>query len=482
MAVSWRASRVMGVAVLSAVLAAAACTGPSDNPTAGGPSATEAGGTTPVNTPSPTPTPTPSPTPPGPEGKLLWSFEADEDSEATGLVGAGKGFVLLTDTRLHGLNAKGKEVWHVDREGYQPGESDNFAVRVSGDVVVISYDHPTDDRWPQPDVVKAVDADTGKTLWKDTKSSFQTVYAKTVYTTECNGEQDGRKDNCHLSARDIRTGEPRWIAPTEASAQVKFGIDVPAHEAPPDPDYLQLNTFPHGMEDETTRTLDPEKAWYLKAVIPGRGSHQSATDTLVRSGPHDEQPENGCTATMKGVNVHTGKEAWRQEWQIPEEDVDGDTERRCDYLDGRVGWGDLHAVRVKHERPMLIDLRTGKTHWTGKQPGKTVAVAKDLVVTQDDSGVIRATNHRTGRQVWTVDGKDWRSFSAEIRKGQLVLYHPYNYCDDPVTCATRVLRLADGQQLYTTPPGVIGLGDNWVATEEPVHGNSQRADYRVYAR
>lgn len=55
-------------------------------------------------------------------------------------------------------------------------------------------------------------------------------------------------------------------------------------------------------------------------------------------------------------------------------------------------------------------------------------------------------------------------------------------CGDGPPCRSRVLRLSDGKPLYTTPPGVVGLGDTWVATKERVNGTADRAAYRVYTR
>lgn len=484
------------VVLLSMMMLGAACT-----PTGGQGGDKESDSSTPTpsadrstTTPSARPSKTsgPSSTPtrePAAKGSELWSVELPNEATSDFSVARSAGtYVVTTDDRVLGLSGKGKKRWQFTptKSATAPSwDALDLTVRVAGNVVVIAYRHPTDDRWPRPKVIKALDGRTGKILWYDKKSSFVTTFRNTVYTTRCNGKQDGRRGNCMLAARRPHSGKPRWTAPTQASAQVRTTPDrETAHSltAPQEPRFLRLDVFPHGYEDQTTRTLDPKSAQYFRAAIRGHTKTARATDTLINGGRHDDDSSDGCSQQVTGLDLHTGRPRWKHTVRTV---ADG---KSCQGYLGDVRAGDLASVKPATKRPMLLDLTTGKPHWKARRKGTIIWANRRHVLTVDaHDGPYRMIDHRSGEQVWKVAASKFSTCpmaqtSVDVVSASLRVYAQDLTSRRDPRCATRIFDVKTAKPRYRVPGSPAGAGKNWIATATEKNSNSQRAIIRAFAR
>lgn len=393
--------------------------------------------------------------------------------------------------RVLALSGSGRKRWHFDSPKATAddlSDKPELDLAVAGKVAVISYRHPGDDHWPHRTVVKALDVRTGKMLWQDRKSSFVTTFRKTVYTSRCNGKQNGRRGNCVLAARRVSSGKPRWQIPARASAQVDDGKHPTMDSlAGKESAFLQLEVFPSGFQDRTIRTLDPESARFFGATTKSHDRVVSVSNTLVNAGHHDQKSANGCDQKIAGLDLHTGKQRWKHRWHPPK------TGKSCSSLLGDVRAGNLWSARAAHKRPMLLDLKTGKRHWASPRKGRIVWADRTRVLT---AGVhrkaYRLIDHRTGHQIWKkAASKMERSTSTPDRAGaggvavrSHALFgfdgHEHNACRSS-DCATRVFDLKTGKKRYTAPGSFAGGGHGWVATVGQ-KGHSHRAIIRAFVK
>lgn len=424
----------------------------------------------------------------GPKGRQLWSVELGNKTSEYAIARSAGSYVLSGNDQVWSLSATGHKRWHFDPSKTKAGKSGDsdpdLQVKVTGGVAVVSYRHPTDDRWPHRKVIKAFDIPTGMVLWRDDKSSFVTTFSKTVYTTRCNGQQNGRRGNCMLAARRLHSGKPRWTVPTQASAQVRYGPGHPDDlTTPKDPRALQLQVFPHGVGDETTRMLDPASAQHFTASIKGGNEIVNATDTLVNGGHRDRNASHGCSQQVTGLDLRTGTHRWKHKWRAAK---DGAT---CNNVLGDVRAGDLISSRPASKRPKLLNLKTGKSHWTSPRKGKIIWAGHKRVLTAGAKhGPYRLIDHRRDRQIWRRSSSDIESSGmsgsgVEVRAAALFGFdgHAHKPCSGS-DCRTRVVDLKTGKPRYSAPGTFAGGGDGWVATAQEKKGHSRRAVIRAFTQ
>lgn len=436
---------------------------------------------------------TPSPTPEkSPTGRKLWSAHLPHDRTGEYAVTRSSGTYLVRGKHhVLALSGSGRERWHFHSPKATAddlSEKPELHLTVTGDVAVISYQHPSDDRWPHRTVVKAFDVRTGNLLWKDSRSSFVTTFKKTVYTSRCNGKQDGRRGNCVLSARRVHSGQARWRTPVRASAQVDDG-KPPATDlrAPKESAFVLLKVYPHGEQDRTIRTLDPRAARFFGASTTSGNRIESVGNTMVNAGHHDRKSANGCGQKMAGLDLRTGDTRWKHRWDTPQ------TGKSCSGLLGDVRTGNLWSARPATKRPVLLNLATGKSHWTSPRKGRIVWASHKHVLTADaKQGPYRLINHRTGRRLWKKasakmhnPAHTWDSSTADgvaVHSHAVFGFDGHQHKACRVSgCATRVFDLKSGKQRYRVPGTLAGGGDGWVATvQEKAH--SRRAVIRAYTK
>jgi outer membrane protein assembly factor BamB len=302
-----------------------------------------------------------------------WRLDVPEGVEPTRVASTDAGYVVLSRLdQLVGFGQDGKQLWEYEHDPFDDE-------KVSHEVVLASRDHPTDDRWPQPKAIVALDPATGDELWEEREASFWSLFTGVVYMSVCYGGQDGELGECQLSARDPLTNTVRWSVPTYASAQVMGAGGFQARAAPP---YLVVESFPTGHASRTITTLDPDTGRQLGARFDSLDGHAAFPDVLVSVVDDDENPADGCTATLTGYEVNSGRQAWEYIAATPKE-PDGVYCR--DQPDPDASSGRL-AVTSGDGRPAVLDAGSGQVQWTGPKPGRGVAATEDLLLALEPSG------------------------------------------------------------------------------------------------
>lgn len=354
--------------------------------------------------------PPPGSSAPGPAGPTslppytaapLWSvqFQGEENQYGTPTFAVSDhGFVLQNDEELLGLDRSGAEVWH-----FTPPDVDYYTVRVTGPQVLVGY-ASDEDRWPQPQVITALDAATGKQLWRETEASMWAATTDTVYMSVCYGGQNNRIGDCTLTARDPANNTVRWGVKTYASSRP--ANDSQSIQTAPTPSTLLIASYPTGADSLTISAHDPATGATLGSGYRGSddrlGQIDLATErSVVTVDDDDENPADGCTATITGFAL-SGAERWRHTARTAKEH----DRTRCgrlptSYNGGRMGFTTTDGT------PSVLNLATGAIEWSAPSGGQAAAVSGTtlLVVergTQDTDGELVAYRIGNAKPIWRV--------------------------------------------------------------------------------
>lgn len=304
-------------------------------------------------------------------GRALWTVPlppGTEDYDLPGLAVTDAGYVLEKRDVVIGLDKAGKEIWR-----FTPPKVDYFTMQVTGPQVFVGYNNPDDDRWPQPQVVIALNPATGAELWRETEASLWSVTTDTIYLSVCYGGQNNRIGDCRLSARNPADNTTRWQVPTYASARVER---LSEHvQAIPTPPYLLVGAYASGADTYVLSANDPATGATLGRGYDGGddviGSIDALTErTVVTGNGGDDNPADGCTALLTGFSVHGAGQKWQYTARTPKKD-DG---KYCGHLsettnDGRMG------VTAENGAPSVLNVDTGAVEWSAPVGGEAVAAS-----------------------------------------------------------------------------------------------------------
>lgn len=380
------------------------------------------------------------------DDKPRWTSNGLDAEDGAELFPVGDGFVVLgtiSDDTVLGLDAKGKEVW--DRELEESDDSVDEEAIIGDSLVAFSRDDPDEDSWPGHRITEFVDPATGKKLWTDSQASFVELVGDAAYLSVCQGGQDGELGECVISAHDARTGAVRWSTPTYASTRVV--------DADPGGAFVVLQSHVTSGGDIKISVLDTGTGAVLGAGFDDAGSPLLAKDTLVRVSP-DDNPADGCEATVTGWNVYSGSQTWKRKVGTPMEADGSDCDSLPDSYDGRI-----MGLNGKG-KPVVVNLATGDVEWTAPKKAEPVrATGKHALVTQGDKLVLYSTGKDKKR--WAtpdVSGYDGPGFVG----GYVVSSRYEGYDEEP--CWVRVGIKSGDVEAY--PGRCAGSGGDWLATIE----------------
>ncbi len=330
-------------------------------------------------------------------GAPLWTFPLPanvEDYDQPDLAVTDNGYVLAMNKQVRGLDKAGKQLWE-----YVPPEVDYITVRVTGPVVFVGYANPDDDRWPQPDIIIALDATTGNEIWREDEASLWSVTADTIYMSVCYGGQNNRIGDCQLSARDPRTNAVRWRVPTYASSRVVNDSGV--LQAEPTPPHLLIGAYPTGAGDYTVSGHDPATGRKLGTGYGG-GADAETARTVVAIDDEDDNPADGCRATLTGFAASGGAQTWQyaaRTWKTN----DG---KRCARQPDSLNGGRL-AVTTPDGAPSVLNVDTGAIEWSAPAEGAAIAASETTLLVaseQDGGGAAELIAYRVGndKPLWQV--------------------------------------------------------------------------------
>ncbi|GAA1671796.1 hypothetical protein GCM10009830_17340 [Glycomyces endophyticus] len=322
------------------------------------------------------------------DGDPLWT-EAAEDGEQVAHLDAGT--LRLTDSRL-ALEVDGRPVWSHEWEEY------GAEVGVAGGVVVVSLamDDLDDEtyEWPGRQDTVALDLATGEEVWRDRDASFVTVFSDAVVMTECTGDQDDRIGDCTMYARDPANLDPLWSTPTYASARV---LDSSPWTGEPAPERLLVESFPTGHDSRTVTAYRQGES--LGSVATQAGAVLSG-DTLVVYDDWDDNPADGCTATLAGHRLGESDPAWTVEAMTRKtEDLTS-----CGGLPAVTPVGGRLPLTIDG-RPAVVDTETGATVWQSEQEGQAVAIHEESLAVVDwesEEDNLTLYDTATGAVLWSA--------------------------------------------------------------------------------
>jgi hypothetical protein len=333
-------------------------------------------------------------------GSPLWTVPVPagtEEYDVSGFAVTDAGYLLEKREVVIGLDKAGKEIWR-----FTPPKVDYFTLRVTGPQVIIGYNNPDEDRWPQPQVIIALNPATGAELWRETEASLWSVTTDTIYLSVCYGGQDNHIGDCTLSARDPANNTTRWQVPTYASSRVEFLLD--RKQAVPTPPYLLVGAYATGADTYVLSANDPGSGATLGRGYDGGddriGSIPAATEaTIVTDNGSDENPADGCTTLLTGFSVSGAGQKWQHTARTAKRD-DG---KYCGSLpkstnDGRLG------VTAVNGAPGVLNLDTGAVEWSAPAGGEAIAASDTtlLVVESIEDGNAELVAYRVGdaEPVW----------------------------------------------------------------------------------
>ncbi|MEU6859623.1 hypothetical protein AB0B28_12220 [Glycomyces sp. NPDC046736] len=344
-------------------------------------------------------------------GEPDWVAENDEDTAQIAHIDQGE--LHRTDGKLE-LQKDGTVVWSYTWEEFGP------EIGIGEDVVVISKspDDFTDDdyEWPGREDTVALDLDTGEEVWHDQEASFVSVFSDAVLMTECTGKQENHIGDCTLYARhptDLRT---LWSVPTYASAQAETGS---SWTGTPLPERLLVASYPTGHSSRTVTVYEHGRA--LTSVAT-HGKTTLAGDTLVVYDDYDDNPADGCTASLAGHRFGQTDPAWQ---------IEAMTRKTADYtycgslpasgeVDGKLP---LTIDGV----PSIVDLETGESIFEALTEGQALAIdpeATTLIVLDWDAGedTLAAYDTATGTERWRASTAFGSGDRATVIGSTLWLY------------------------------------------------------------
>jgi PQQ-like domain len=309
--------------------------------------------------------------PDGPSWTVQPSMAIDDADPPAIAVTAG-GYVLAKDGQLWGYNRAGKQTWTAPAP-----KADYSDMTVTPTTVLVSYDNPNDDRWPQPKVIIARDTATGKERWRETEASFWSATTDTVYMSVCYGGQNNHIGDCQLSARDPQTNAVRWSVPTYASSSV---TNVGGFAALPTPPYLVIGGYPTGADTYAISTHEPSTGALLGRGYDGPDGHSlpvddTSTRTLVSVQDRDDNPADGCNVTYTGYALRGATQTWSLKGRVAKRD-DG---RDCDVASVSINDGRL-AITTGKGKPAVVNVDTGAIEWTAPANGTGFAASDTMLL------------------------------------------------------------------------------------------------------
>jgi hypothetical protein len=326
------------------------------------------------------------------QGEPLWTAAFASDGEQVAQVD--QGTLRWVDGRI-ALERDGEDVWSYGWESYDP------EVGVAGEVVVISesLDEITGEEydWPGRRDTVALDLDTGEEVWRDRDAAFVSAFADAVIMTECTGGQDDHIGDCTLYSRDPADLSVRWSTPTYASAQTTTDI---AWTGEPLPDRLLVESFPTGSDSRTVTVFEDGENLLS---VPTKVSTELSGDTLIVYDEYDDNPADGCIATLAGHRLGQSGPAW---------EIEAMTRKTADFT----SCGGLPTVEARDGKlpltidgvPSIVDVATGETVWEAPAEGQAIALGAgaDTLVTVDwesEADNLVAYDASTGEARWRAN-------------------------------------------------------------------------------
>lgn len=213
------------------------------------------------------------------------------------------------------------------------------------------------------------------------------------------------------------------------------------------------------------RTGAAAAPWRSKAL---RETYRVAD--VVVDVPEGFDEKSNCTGETRAYDIRTGQ----VRWQLP---VSGKRYRhgdaRCDSFRPAVVGAAMLAVSAD-ERPILVDVPTGKVRWRGAEGGYPLGLEGDVVVVRvDGTGDVAGVDIATGATKWTVRLPVDRQPGAEpflldevAVVGGKLSYSGLQRFSDGSAGTLHVVDLDTGKELWAArrDNALLGAGNGWLVS------------------
>ncbi|MFI9639132.1 PQQ-binding-like beta-propeller repeat protein [Micromonospora sp. NPDC051925] len=389
-------------------------------------------------------------TSPDPEGPLpAWSVSVrrlDQELGETGQV-----IVVPDERELRAVDrATGQDRWrHPFTTGYR-------YVIAGGSIVASDNDDGG---------MEVLDTATGATRWRAAQSQDVVVHEQVVYARECAGT--GSSATCVIIGRDVQSGRQLWKLPADRFARVSdVTIGGRTPYAPPTGRYVTVRLGTAARSAAYTPVAPttgragagrlPNRAWY--GFVAG--------DLMVGTDNDPPRGDQRCTVSIATVNAATGVKGWSGVVFSGRKEDGECAKRLADDRSGLtlIGTGTRLVAVTADGRPQLVDLRTGRTVWTGVATG--VPIDGDdrsvLVRSNADAGGLALLDLATGAPRWTAPDPALSGASASWRSTVTEGLVAVSAAEDDRPFVL-VYEARTGRQLGRYPGWLAGAGKDWVA-------------------
>ncbi|MEU8117711.1 PQQ-binding-like beta-propeller repeat protein [Spirillospora sp. NPDC049024] len=375
--------------------------------------------------------------------------------------------ILWADKTVIGLDRRtGRQRWSYRH----PFERFSYAIRqvkVAGDVVVLTNagteepgNSPGRGGW-----LMALDAATGRTLWKDSlRNGEVTVFKDAVYTSDC-------PKACTVSRRDLRTGRPSWTLPAQPDTWVSynklFQKYVNEIDTRPSGRHLLLLSKPSQLKDKrkpTATTVDATTGRRTAQVQYRSGDPGIASNFLVIT--EREGKQRSCRYS---IGIHDLRHEKRQgRVRLPFYNSGRMCRLKSTPAHEYGTASDAFLFATRSARTQAFDLKTRKPRWTARQRGVPIGADERIVLTAHGTGekssTVRALDESTGQQMWqaggaSVDDMEFHDYQPLVG-GSVLLW----WSDDEDDQHGVVRDASTGKKRWDLPRTShwhIQSGDNW---------------------
>lgn len=387
------------------------------------------------------------------------------------------GYVIATGTKVVAIDSAGHTSW---KAAIPKGTEDSTQrnVQTTGGSVIITYGIKGQE-WPGLEMIKVLDARTGKLRWQDKTTSFASVWGDTLYSSVCTGKQKDHIGDCTLTARDPKTGSARWSVATYASSQIEAL----------DSGHVLEHAYPTGapgsyrVRDATTgQALGP---WVSAEDAP---EAKLIGDTLVVTGKADRDDSDGCKQTVRGYSL-TGDLRWRRSVTTGK---DKNAHNGCYTIELQPGEDGLLTTASYDGVPQVLDAKTGSILWHGTAEDVLPLVSKSLVIVVSAPGGSAQSVHavdpgsakRAAKTLWSLKmpAEDENQYGVPalwtLAGSRLI------GSDDSCSsgCQTLIVSAGTGRITTSYDGSYLDHGRNWLTTydDSEAGGAEGPVTYRVY--
>lgn len=298
---------------------------------------------------------------------------------------------------------------------------------------------------------RALDATTGKLLWRD-RHVVQANSDTLVYFTRC------PDSGCEVYARDVRTGREAWKAPTAVGLS---GVDLAG-------DTLMTTSYPYGTKRQPD-PYTPKTQVQTFAAQSGKpfkldrlGNSFALSPTWVIEESFLASRGTSCSLTLVAW-THNGAEMWRRtiDWKLSQESQKKDFDCALD-VEVHALDGERVEVSAGGRTNLVLSPVDGATVWNlGPTRRMIYSTGGVDVISNKKFSTFWGHDSKSKDELWRQDG----DFPTDV--GDLLMWElPDDPDTDPqmTSGGFKLTSRANGDEILKADGSYLNHGSTWIAT------------------